>query len=273
MPEIIVNQTQPTGASTFDPVSFNRNDFNSLIWHKGYDVFIERAVKCPCKSKGGDSHLSSCLNCGGTGWFFINKKRTKMVLSSMSVKTQYRDYGEQSIGKVTVTAMSSDDIAHMDRITVIDGTSIFSQVVYPKTLTQDSSKIVVSCVYEIIEIIDCFVFRAANQSLLRITDVQISSNKILLNPSLLTTYGDDLTVSIRYKHRPTYHLVDISREIMNSQSIDVVNNQKEQSAKFPLHAVADRAHYIFPSMSYYSSNGAKIGDLFDNSYEDLSCLL
>ena len=98
-------------------VAFRGNDFNALVHLKGYDVIIESAVKCPCKSKNND-HLVTCQNCGGTGWVMINSVQDRAVLTSINVNTDYKEWSELNIGTVQVTVMNRSYLSYMDRITV-----------------------------------------------------------------------------------------------------------------------------------------------------------
>ena len=49
-------------------IEFRKKDFDAAVWLKGYRVFIEKAVRCPCEGQIKNA-LSSCTNCHGTGFF------------------------------------------------------------------------------------------------------------------------------------------------------------------------------------------------------------
>ncbi|MGL5076270.1 MAG: hypothetical protein ACRDBG_10625, partial [Waterburya sp.] len=106
-----LHKFEPTDKS----VEFVRQDFDNLVWNKGYEVVWEKAIKCPCKTNGGEN-LITCLNCGGTGWFFINRFKTTMHLTSMNSSSQQKDWSRVDEGKVMFTAISELEIAQMDRI-------------------------------------------------------------------------------------------------------------------------------------------------------------
>ena len=70
-------------------VSFRPNDFNSVIWSHGYDIICEKAVRCPCQGNSG-APLPNCQNCHGFGYFFINPRRTKALVTGLNRNTQDR---------------------------------------------------------------------------------------------------------------------------------------------------------------------------------------
>ena len=112
-------------------VNFIKNDFDALIWKKGFRVIWEKSIRCPCKIESSDN-LYSCLNCGGSGYIFINPVETRMVLQGISNNTKYSNWSEETIGTVKITTRDIDKIGFMDRLTLIDSETMFSEVVYPK---------------------------------------------------------------------------------------------------------------------------------------------
>jgi hypothetical protein len=69
-------------------VNMVKSDFDALIEQKGYDVYHDHGVKCPCSSKEGVPAQSSCQNCGGAGWFYINRVKTWLVFLSLNANTK-----------------------------------------------------------------------------------------------------------------------------------------------------------------------------------------
>ena len=76
-------------------VQLVKNDFDVAIEKKGYRVYHDKASKCPCASKNGGAPQSNCKNCGGSGWFYINRTRTRMVVQSMNINTTNKEWSEE----------------------------------------------------------------------------------------------------------------------------------------------------------------------------------
>ena len=65
------------------PQRWNLQEFKDALGDKGYSVTHEVAMSCPCRINANKQALSSCVNCGGTGYFYINKVETRMICHSM----------------------------------------------------------------------------------------------------------------------------------------------------------------------------------------------
>ena len=85
-------------------VDFRRNDFNALVWQKGYSSIIDHAVYCPCRGTGAHPK-SDCHNCGGNGWVFVNPYEERLVMHSMNLQTNLRAWSEETLGTVSISAM------------------------------------------------------------------------------------------------------------------------------------------------------------------------
>ena len=254
MAKVIATQTAPTSMNLVRP-DFNKDWFEQLVQEKGLDVIHESAVQCPCKVKGTKGNQSTCKNCGGTGWVFINSVKTKMILQSIDLKTNYKEWSMENLGTITITARSVDTLAYMDRISVINSNAIHSQIIYP-VLASDG-KLFSFLNYFPTEVIDVFVFAGANEKLRRLekTEYSITSNKITFDDSLKTI--TDIKVSVRYKCNVQFHVIDLVREIRNS---NVIEAGGEKLKNFPLSAIGRRSHYVIDEPNY-------LGDyIFDNSY-------
>ena len=254
--KIVIAQTIPN-TQGFQRQDFYKPDFESLIYQRGYDVYHEPAVVCPCKMKGSDNR-TDCKNCGGTGWIFLNKTKTRMILHSMNRETKYKDWGEERMGRVSISASDKDQIGFMDKITLLNGDSLHTQVLYPISY---NGELICYLNYPVIEILECFMFLDVNQKLKKLeqdTDFSVSGNLFRLN----LQYRDvnpNMQISVRYRHLVVFHIIDITRDVIVSNTLDETTG-KEVPTRLPLSGVGKRAHYIL-DWSNYSSDY-----LFDNSY-------
>ncbi len=242
------------GSARVDPVS---SDFDILVYQHGVDVVVESAVKCPCKMDGRGYNVS-CKNCGGSGWMFINPIQTRMVLQSMNMSTKYKEWSQERIGMVNITVRTVDSIGDMDRITVLNTTSIMSQVVAPKIGGGDNFIAQVS--YPIFDVVDIFKYNSeSSKHTLLSKDIDytyvVGKNFITLDSNHI---GDDVSISVRYKHPIQYYVVDMPREI---SQVTVAVDGAEVKNNFPTSIIARRCHYVLRPESYNNESA-----LFDNSY-------
>jgi hypothetical protein len=252
----IIAQT-PTNTQGKARVDLVKSDFDAVVYQKGYDVHLDRAMKCPCRNTPDAQGLSSCKNCGGSGWMFYNRTLTRMVVQSMNSQTKFQEWSQEKLGTARITALNETMLGYMDRVTLINTKVINSQVLFFKA-HQDSKKRAM-CVYPIIDMLDAFIFEGTDQPLLpaeRGVDYIIAGGNWLE----LTAKHDALenpTISIRYTHNPSFHIVDINRNTMTTKKltagVDVDKN-------LPVSAVARSSHYVLDEEKYTADY------LFDNSY-------
>lgn len=245
----IIPTSAPLGSNN-PRVDFKKDQFEGLIWQKGYDVIHESALVCPCVSKAVNQQ-SSCKNCGGTKWIYINPTQSRMVLHSMNMSTKFKQWSQENLGTASLTSLSDDEISYMDRITVLDGNSIFSEVLF---LKEYNGTYYFNTIYNIKEIKYIGVFINTGVKLTPLiygTDFTYVDNKIIFLTA--ANYTDinadelDCSITIRYVHAPQFHVLDIPRETIQS----FVNiNGKEVAIDLPIHAVCRRSHYVLDAQNF-----------------------
>lgn len=254
---------QKSGSNGKVVPNFIKSDFDNAIEKKGYNVIHEKALKCPCKSENTNQQ-SNCKNCGGTGWIFINSTQTKMILHSMNRETKFKDWSEQNLGTVAVSSMIRDQLSYMDRITVVDGRTFFSEVLHLKVISDDDQRLFAFTTYNIKSVFYAGLFISVDQQLTRLienTDFTFVKNQFFLDESFYDENNDDISITIRYEHAPQYHVLDLSRETMQSIVAEPGGN-KETVVDLPISAVARRAHYILDNENIAYTR------LVDNSFID-----
>lgn len=246
-------------------IEFRKNDFEGAIWKKGYRVIHSKALKCPCKSQA-TNHLSTCKNCGGIGWVFVNPILTRAILSSMNLSTQYKEWSEELLGMVNITMRDSEKLSYMDKIEVVDGQAWFNEVIVFRKTAND--ELVGFSTYKIKELEYAGEFITTTQPLNNITqDITVTDNILTLPSSYLSKLSNSINkqgiiVTIRYKHSPTFFIIDLKRELMNTF---ITENGREKSITMPVSAVGRRAHYIIDSENLYQTR------LLDNGYQEKDC--
>jgi hypothetical protein len=240
----IITQNLPGTRSL--PADFALPEIEATIRDKGYDVIVEKVLLCPCKGKGNPAHLSVCVNCGGSGWLFVNPTRTKLIISGLAADAKLkeaalREWGLVDGGTIKVTAINDNKLTYMDRITVLDATSEHNQILYPVMKDDDSVRFVFTQ-YDIVSVLFIGLFVNQSTKLTKLepdTDYTFENNIITLTAAHNGTSAMNLT--IRYVHKPVFHVIDILRESMISTKGQYGHQTK---LVMPVHAIAKRAHLI-----------------------------
>lgn len=255
----IVQSSPPVNMTTVR-VDFRENDFDQFIWEHGYNLLIEKSVTCPCAGAGSHTALSDCQNCRGSGFVFINPLQTKGLVTGIREALQLKEWSLEYSGDVSITLRDVDRGAWMDRVTLVDDVSIFSEICSLRV--SESSQFIFTS-YEVRDIEDVFVFTGSENKLVRISPDDYSINP--LNPyNIIFNYDfDNLesfngTVSLRYKHNIQYHIYSTPHDI-RSQWKKNRNGQMEKQ-KLPNQYLGRRAHEQL-NLKNFDGTGLK-----DNSY-------
>lgn len=245
----VITQATPPNLIGQPSVEFRKNDFDAAIWNKGYDVLIEKAVKCPCSTKDNEA-WSSCNNCLGMGWIFIDPVQTKALMFNINKDTKYKNWSLELLGTIGLTVRSAEKPSYMDRITVIDSGSIsnysyFSEILEIRDLEGDPY---VFCSYEPSSIEYLYAFEDYNKVLIKLTsdDYSVSTdNSYVINLSydFSSISNFNGVISVRYKHKLQYHVLDIPHDIRASYKTN--SDGKEEQVQLPLNAIARKAHNVF----------------------------
>lgn len=243
---------------------FDRKKFDDLIFDKGYEAFIDRAIQCPCRVLSTGQPLSDCQNCGGVGWFYIDRVSTVLGCTSMANRNKYEVWTVSNAGTVSVTSRAEDKLGWMDRVTLTELESWFSQALYLKQLGDGSYFSFLT--YEPTNIFDVFLFLGSTTPLGYLTPdlYTISGNKILIPASTITglnTTIAQLSISIRYTHSPSYYIIDINRDLIKQRTATCFLQPTVNAVKtnLPLNAIGRRAHFVLDAANFTNDN------LFNNT--------
>lgn len=245
------------------------NDFKKALISHGYDVLIERALRCPCSVQSTGQALLSCQNCCGAGWVFINKKRSRALVQHVNQSTKYLNWTEQDRGTIQITTDSADNVTFMDRVTIEDVDVTYSQVV--RFHKSSNNSVFCFLFYYPLKIEELYLFESNDKplKLLNEQDFQVVENRIVLNNWFSTHIQDFfgnfkqddffLTGTIRYKHNPTYHIIDVNREISKNRNRDCAEQVNLKS--LPIASVARKTHFILDQPDFIGQS------VYDNSHE------
>jgi hypothetical protein len=229
-----LQQTYIDNSNANNRADFDKEAFDRLISEKGREVILRKALQCPCKSDTVNQ-LSTCKNCGGTGWIYVNPITTRMVLSGVDVSTKYAPWSEEARGTVAVTAMCEEELSYMDQITLVDGESVFSEVIVIK---QAGSNLFAYTTYDISELLFVGLFVSDKEPI-----VQLDPAQYTIVDNIFRVVDSDIikgsSITLRYKHRPSFVIIEFKRETIQSFKLD----KSETLLNLPVSAFAKRLHY------------------------------
>ena len=136
-------------------VRFQTQRFNSLVFDKGYEVWLDRAYRCPCSVKNSGNPLPSCNNCLGLGWFFTNRTETRIALQGLKADVRYENWTRTTAGMAKVTSRAIDKLCFMDRLILKNVEGYYNEVI--RTRFIESNKFAF-LEYPIISMEDLYLF-------------------------------------------------------------------------------------------------------------------
>jgi hypothetical protein len=217
-------------------------------------------MACPCRGKSGEAR-SSCQNCMGTGFAFVNPIETKAIITSINKDTKYKYWSPELMGTISVTTRSIERLSFMDRIDFKTRTSLHSEV---KPVLENGSQKFIFTSYPVRKISSVFLFNSDSTNLIRlnISNYTLSQSNdcvIFLNGITFPTGFNDV-VSIDYEHSISYNVIDIPHDIRSSFRLSDGGKNTEYS--MPVQAVARRSHLLLGNSTNYDGNNS-----IDNSWK------
>ncbi len=214
--------------------ALNKKDFDATLWNRSYRAFIDKAMRCPCRNVPDAQAQSNCKNCGGSGYFFINRTVTRILIQSQNLDTKFKEWSEERLGTVKISARQEEGLSYMDRVTLPDTTSIFSEVMHPVRHTDTIIRSMTT--YDVENVLFLYAFIDSTTKLTVLTegvDYTIVNKKWFVFTNIIALNS----VSIRYKHNPAYHILDMPRNVMQNDDV------KGAVQNFPVSAIGRLAHY------------------------------
>lgn len=253
---VIIQQTPPKNNGRAD---FNQGLFDTTVWDKGYNVYIDKGLSCPCRNTGDSQALTACRNCGGSGFIFINRTKTKAVIQAMNIESTFKEWSFERKGTAKITVINDNKLSFMDRITLIDATSNITQLVKGKLHSDNKYRGMVT--YPIKEIEAAFIFVDENTPLTHAIEgthfTVVDGNWIEFANGFET-----VTMTLRYKHNPMYYIEDETRTVMTTIK---AQSGKEELQQMPLSAIGRAAHYVLNQQKFNTAY------LFNNNFIPDEC--
>lgn len=253
----VLTQTPPSMGT--QQVHFDRKQFDDFITAKGYDCYIERAIKCPCQAVATGQPLPSCLNCAGTGWVYINKQETRLAAVSMSNLNKYQQWSEVNLGTISISSSPGDKLGFMDRITLLELQMWHSELVTLRK-SNDGTKVFAFTRYFPISVFEVYQFNGDSNPLIYVDPslYTVTNNQILFDMSTFVGYVGQ-SFSLRYTFNPMYLVIDINRDLIKQSVGRICNTLTDDRENLPLHSVARLAHYVLDAPNLQGNS------VFDNT--------
>lgn len=276
MAKIPVQQGYEIDTQGSPEVYLQQKSFDGLIYRFGYDAYLDKMMICPCKEEGVNSPKLECKNCLGTGWVLFERIKTKVWVWQMNYPTQYKEWSIENIGTAQISTLSMYPLAFMDRIVLFKERNIYTELLYP--IQSSKGELFCYCAYPPTKILSCKIFVDEFSELLDVPVEKLiidEEGKIILdNIRDLISYRDIYInssmkgISLRYEYCPSYHILDINRNLMTSPT-DVPSNpalSKGTRVQFPYSAVGKMSHLILERSNLMNLGKEQISN---NSNEDL----
>ena len=185
-----------------------------------------------------------------------HRQRVKIV-TGVDGSSLIAEWSELNIGTAAITARAVDRMGFMDRVVLLDLEGYFSEILRP---TIYRNELFAYPVYEPLEVTDIFLHVADGEPLQPLTtaEFRLDKNRVVFNKDLIGMVESNdpnakvgnLTVSIRYKHYPVYHIIDVDRELMQVREGKPCATRREALTAMPVKVVGRKAEYVFPPMRY-----------------------
>lgn len=213
---------------------FNPSNFSALLADKGRFVRIETALVCPCKEPTGGFN-PACRHCLGSGWVFANPREAKILLTAQGKQEQLETWTLDLKGTIQFSAEHDLKLGRMDKLTLLDSYTWTSEVVEVKYV----DGIYKANVQYLVEDLECFLlFTGLTSAFAELTSAVTVTGSVLSLTTLPGWTADEpVTATVRYLHRPVYHILDFRREAMESW-------ENGQVTRLPLAGMAQKASYI-----------------------------
>lgn len=215
-------------------------DFNTLIINYGYKALLEKYIPCPCSHRNGNYPLTTCITCRGSGRAYINPTEATILLQQMNKNNKYERWTEENIGTVSISCRYEDRLSIQDKITLIQGESVFTERLEVHELK--SNILGAYTIYKILDIEQLYMYVSDSvplKLLQPIIDYVVGENFITLTKKYSKNVNE-LSLSIRYRYRPEYIIIDIPRDVMVSSSRNC--NDDGIESNFPIHCIARMTH-------------------------------
>jgi len=238
-------------------VDFYPEDFNSLLYTKGYQIVIEPSFPCPCKYREVAAQ-SICMNCMGSGLVFGSQTKCRGAILSINKSTKYKEWSAEMVGTASLSIESRFQLGLYDKITVTDSSSIFAENLLVKKVR---GKYFLQTGYNILSVDMMFRYVSENEPLQRIVegeDFIIEGGRVVFTDNAINTIDEKRkisqgdSISLRYRHEIQYLVIDIPHDLRNTYVLDYQSSDNQEM--LPVQATIRKLHYVIDGLNLEKNN-------------------
>lgn len=233
---------QSPNTTGYPSPEFDKGAFDAAITQKGYRIYQERAVACPCGMDAGHPN-PSCPYCGGTGYYYIDPTEVICLITGVNVNTKYREWTMDNAGTIAVSTYDEGlNFSFFDKLTFKEKFGIFSE---NRVVRAFNAMLFVWLTFQPFKLFQLSVIDG-NGQLQNLTpdsyytDPENNEYTLFFNANAGLKEGD--IVSVYYKHYVQYNVIDLPHEIRASNKTD--ENGNLQKIDLPVQAIARRANFV-----------------------------
>lgn len=197
-----LNELNDYQLTNFTRVDFYPEDYDKIIHQKGIRAIWEKSILCSCISEDNQQPDYNCPFCRGKGFQYFDPQDIRAAVTSMNRNDNQQSVGFTDVGTAMVTTKSIDNVNFRDRLTFIDFTTNYSQVI---TVEDQTAKLK----YDVNE-----VTMVMNGQVKLIEDEHFTMNdpqtEILFKDGVIE---DGERVAVLMTVRPAYIVIDMPHEL------------------------------------------------------------
>lgn len=202
-------QQQQERNLTYSRADLDSESFDILIRQKGYWAIWEQGLFCPCINQESGQPNYNCPMCKGRGYIYINPKKTKVLVTSISGRKEQDRIGLNDQGTCYATPLSTDDLGFRDRLTFLDFKVKYSELVTRSEGTTDTANL---------SIVDILMVRDLDRIYRRGIDFEVEEDK----PNIVwktNAIQPGTQYTIAYMAHPSYIAINPIHELRGTYNM------------------------------------------------------
>lgn len=197
-----LNELNDYQLTNFSRVDFYPDEYDKIIHQKGVRVIWEKSILCSCISENTGQPDYTCPFCLGKGFQYFDPLDIRVAVTSINRNDSQQTVGYTDVGTAMVTSKSTDNVNFRDRLTFIDFTTNYSQVI---TVENQRAKLKYD-VNEVTMVLNGDIEYKLDEHY----TLNESQTEILFSDNVIE---DDERVSVLMEVRPAYIVVDMPHEL------------------------------------------------------------
>lgn len=124
-----LNELNDYQLTSFTRVDFYPDQFDQIVHQKGARVIWEKAILCSCINEERNQADYNCPYCRGKGFQYFNPVDIRAAVTNISKDENLGSVGFTDVGTAYVTTKSTDNVNFRDRLTFVDFSTNYSEVI------------------------------------------------------------------------------------------------------------------------------------------------